>query len=170
VGLNLQAADTVVLFDLDWNPQNDKQAIARAHRMGQTKEVLVVRLLTTSPIEQHMERSVEKKLDLERKIIGAGGFSRKGNTKTPEERAELLKELLGTATTAASTDEVFATQLHDANVSLARGDELAGFEALDQALGIAGCDRESLEKCGRLMAADEVPEGFEAEDETSDSE
>merc|ERR1712187_801409 len=48
VGLNLQAADTVILFDLDWNPQNDKQAIARAHRFGQTRNVLVVRLLTLS--------------------------------------------------------------------------------------------------------------------------
>jgi len=39
LGLNLQAADTVILFDLDWNPQNDKQAVARAHRVGQEREV-----------------------------------------------------------------------------------------------------------------------------------
>merc|ERR1719440_1963477 len=64
VGLNLQAADTVILFDLDWNPQNDKQAIARAHRIGQTKEVLVVRLLTLSPVEEHMERVAADKLEL----------------------------------------------------------------------------------------------------------
>ncbi|CAE7719436.1 Iswi [Symbiodinium sp. CCMP2456] len=41
LGLNLQAADTVVLFDLDWNPQNDKQAVARVHRVGQTREVRI---------------------------------------------------------------------------------------------------------------------------------
>ncbi|CAJ1374051.1 unnamed protein product, partial [Effrenium voratum] len=41
LGLNLQQADTVILCDLDWNPQNDKQAIARVHRVGQTREVRV---------------------------------------------------------------------------------------------------------------------------------
>merc|ERR1719263_1471191 len=68
LGLNLQAADTVVLFDLDWNPQNDKQAIARAHRMGQTREVRVFRLVTCSRVEAHMERRCAEKLDLERKV------------------------------------------------------------------------------------------------------
>lgn len=42
LGLNLQSADTVVLFDSDWNPQQDLQAQARAHRIGQTKEVCVL--------------------------------------------------------------------------------------------------------------------------------
>ena len=40
VGLNLQAADTVIMYDTDWNPQIDLQAQARAHRIGQQKEVL----------------------------------------------------------------------------------------------------------------------------------
>jgi SNF2 family DNA or RNA helicase len=46
VGINLTAADTVIIFDSDWNPQNDLQAQARAHRIGQTKPVKVYRLLT----------------------------------------------------------------------------------------------------------------------------
>ena len=46
VGLNLQAADTVILYDSDWNPQMDLQAMARAHRIGQTKDVQVIRLLS----------------------------------------------------------------------------------------------------------------------------
>merc|ERR1719321_2270633 len=56
LGLNLQVADTVILFDLDWNPQNDKQAIARAHRIGQKNEVRVIRLITASGVERHMEK------------------------------------------------------------------------------------------------------------------
>jgi SNF2 family DNA or RNA helicase len=44
VGINLQAADTVILFDSDWNPQTDEQAVARVHRLGQQREVRVQRL------------------------------------------------------------------------------------------------------------------------------
>ncbi|CAE7435215.1 brm [Symbiodinium natans] len=72
LGLNLQAADTVVLFDLDWNPQNDKQAVARVHRVGQTREVRVVRLLSQSRVERHMAERCSAKLQMEQKILGAG--------------------------------------------------------------------------------------------------
>ena len=47
LGINLASADTVVLFDSDWNPHQDSQAMDRAHRIGQTKPVVVYRLLTT---------------------------------------------------------------------------------------------------------------------------
>ena len=46
LGINLNTADTVVLFDSDWNPQNDLQAEARCHRLGQTKGVTIFRLVT----------------------------------------------------------------------------------------------------------------------------
>jgi len=49
VGLNLQGADTVIIFDSDWNPQQDLQAQARAHRIGQTKQVQVIRLISRGP-------------------------------------------------------------------------------------------------------------------------
>jgi hypothetical protein len=42
-GINLTAADTVIIFDSDWNPQNDVQAMARAHRIGQTRDVRIYR-------------------------------------------------------------------------------------------------------------------------------
>jgi superfamily II DNA or RNA helicase len=54
LGLNLTAADTVIIFDSDWNPQNDLQAQARAHRIGQTQSVKVYRLLTKKTYEMHM--------------------------------------------------------------------------------------------------------------------
>lgn len=50
LGLNLQTADTVILFDSDWNPQMDLQAQDRAHRIGQKKEVIVLRFITNTPI------------------------------------------------------------------------------------------------------------------------
>lgn len=51
LGLNLQTADTVILFDSDWNPQMDLQAQDRAHRIGQKKKVLVLRFITNTEIE-----------------------------------------------------------------------------------------------------------------------
>ena len=54
VGLNLQSADTVIIYDSDWNPQNDIQAQARAHRIGQTKSVRVYRLITNKTYEAEM--------------------------------------------------------------------------------------------------------------------
>merc|ERR1740130_749383 len=54
VGINLTAADTCVIFDSDWNPQNDIQAMARCHRIGQTKNVKVYRLVTSRTYESVM--------------------------------------------------------------------------------------------------------------------
>ncbi|EOD17057.1 Chromodomain helicase DNA binding protein, partial [Emiliania huxleyi CCMP1516] len=69
VGINLTAADTVILFDPDWNPQNDVQAQARCHRIGQTKPVRVYRLVTRDTYEDQLYRSANKKLGLEQAII-----------------------------------------------------------------------------------------------------
>merc|ERR1719171_1571835 len=96
LGLNLQAADTVIFFDSDRNPQSDKQAVGRAHRLGQKKEVLVLRLVSRSGVEEHMERRAAGKLEIERRLIGAGEFNQKGHLKTPEARAQFLRELLET--------------------------------------------------------------------------
>ena len=49
VGINLTAADTVVLYDSDWNPQNDVQGMARCHRIGQTQQVRIYRLISSLP-------------------------------------------------------------------------------------------------------------------------
>ena len=62
VGINLTAADTVVIFDSDWNPQNDIQALARCHRIGQTKKVSVYRLLTRGTYEGEMFKAATRKV------------------------------------------------------------------------------------------------------------
>ncbi len=80
VGINLQAADTVILFDSDWNPQQDLQAISRAHRIGQTRPVLVLRLVSVGPdaqtysVEQRILRRATKKLHAERQVLANGLF------------------------------------------------------------------------------------------------
>lgn len=80
VGLNLQAADTVILYDSDWNPQQDLQAISRAHRIGQTRPVLVLRLVSLGPdehscsVDQHILRRAGRKLQAERQVLADGLF------------------------------------------------------------------------------------------------
>ncbi|TPX35133.1 hypothetical protein SmJEL517_g02388 [Synchytrium microbalum] len=69
VGLNLTAADTVIFIDSDWNPTMDQQAMARAHRIGQTKTVQVFRLLARDTVEEIIYRRATKKLALSRDIM-----------------------------------------------------------------------------------------------------
>lgn len=75
VGLNLTAADTVIFFDSDWNPQNDIQAAARAHRIGQTKPVKIIRLVSKNSVDEYMLNKMESKLKLTNRIIVKGEFS-----------------------------------------------------------------------------------------------
>merc|ERR1711988_1573024 len=64
LGINLQTSDTVILYDSDWNPQVDLQAIGRAHRIGQTKTVHVYRLITEGAVEERIYDRAQKKLFL----------------------------------------------------------------------------------------------------------
>jgi chromodomain-helicase-DNA-binding protein 7 len=74
LGINLTRARVVIIYDSDWNPQNDLQAIARAHRIGQKFEVEVFRLITAKTYEQHMFDRASKKLGMENAIFQKGAF------------------------------------------------------------------------------------------------
>ncbi|KDE05188.1 hypothetical protein MVLG_04430 [Microbotryum lychnidis-dioicae p1A1 Lamole] len=74
VGITLTGADTVILFDSDWNPQNDLQAMDRAHRIGQTKPVLVFRLETDASIDSLIIERATRKRKLEKVVLGEGTF------------------------------------------------------------------------------------------------
>ncbi|MES1911358.1 MAG: hypothetical protein MHM6MM_003801, partial [Cercozoa sp. M6MM] len=69
VGINLTAADTVIMFDPDWNPQADLQACARCHRIGQQRNVHVYRLVTAKTYETQMFARASKKLGLDKAIM-----------------------------------------------------------------------------------------------------
>ena len=75
LGINLQTADTVILYDSDWNPQVDLQAQDRAHRIGQTKTVHVYRLITENTIEEKIIERAEMKLRLDAAVIQSGRLS-----------------------------------------------------------------------------------------------
>ncbi|KAK8187776.1 SNF2 family helicase/ATPase-like protein PasG [Phyllosticta capitalensis] len=92
-GINLAAADTVILFDSDWNPQQDLQAQDRAHRIGQTRNVLVYRFATRNTVETQLLHSAEGKRRLEKLVIRKGGLSRSA-AKEEREEVEELRRLL----------------------------------------------------------------------------
>jgi SNF2 family DNA or RNA helicase len=180
LGLNLQAADTVILFDMDWNPQNDKQAVARVHRVGQTREVRVVRLVTDSSVERLMEQRCQEKLEMEQKIMGAGMFRK---TVSADQRRQALRAVLGLGSEAApssvegsdsSMQASDVTPLAEVNEFLARStQEKKTFKELDDKLlkipkSVSNKTAPLLVRCGRLMQASEVPAGFQALQEQDD--
>ena len=91
LGLNLQTADTVIIFDTDWNPHQDQQAQDRAHRIGQKNEVRILRLITQHSVEEAILERAHKKLDIDGKVIQAGKFD---NKSTAEEQEALLRSLI----------------------------------------------------------------------------
>ncbi|KNE68271.1 hypothetical protein AMAG_12941 [Allomyces macrogynus ATCC 38327] len=168
LGLNLQTADTVIIFDSDWNPHQDLQAQDRAHRIGQTKEVRIFRLITERSVEERILARAQYKLDMDGKVIQAGKFD---NKSTAEEREQFLRSLLENDTAAGRSgskdDDAENEDLtnEELNEILARSDEevaifaemdrqLAAEEAhLGQLLGLPGA-RE------RLITDAELPDVF----------
>ncbi|KAF4019108.1 hypothetical protein G4228_011033, partial [Cervus hanglu yarkandensis] len=98
LGINLTAADTVIIYDSDWNPQSDLQAQDRCHRIGQTRPVVVYRLVTANTIDQKIVERAAAKRKLEKLIIhknhfkgGRSGLNQSKNFLDPKELMELLK-------------------------------------------------------------------------------
>jgi DNA helicase INO80 len=77
LGINLTTADTVIFYDSDWNPTIDSQAMDRAHRLGQTKQVTVYRLITRGTIEERIRKRAMQKEEVQRVVI-TGGASAPG--------------------------------------------------------------------------------------------
>ena len=103
-GINLVAADTVIVFDSDWNPQNDAQALARAHRIGQTKPVQVYRLVMRGTYERDMLDRAAMKLGLEQAIFGGVQTGEKSSGGAGAGRAEIERLLKHGAYAAIAED------------------------------------------------------------------
>jgi SWI/SNF-related matrix-associated actin-dependent regulator of chromatin subfamily A member 5 len=84
LGINLQTADVVILYDSDWNPQADLQAQDRAHRIGQKKPVQVFRLVTEHTIEEKIVERAQQKLKLDAMVVQQGRFREKDKVSRDE--------------------------------------------------------------------------------------
>jgi len=91
-GINLTSADTVILFDSDWNPQQDLQAQDRAHRIGQTRPVVVYRLATKGTVEQTLLGKADGKRRLEKLVIQKGRFKSLLGGKESEELGAAVED------------------------------------------------------------------------------
>lgn len=94
LGINLTAADTVIFYDSDWNPTVDQQAMDRAHRLGQTKQVTVYRLITKNTIEERILQRAKQKDEIQKVVISGGEF--KSVDFKPREIVSLLLDDEGT--------------------------------------------------------------------------
>jgi len=154
LGLNLQTADTVIIYDSDWNPHQDLQAQDRAHRIGQKNEVRILRLISSNSVEEKILERAQFKLDMDGKVIQAGKFD---NKSTNEERDEMLRVMLETAEAAEEleTDEMDDEEL---NMAMKRNDdEFELFQKMD-------IEREKTQPYGpgrphpRLFSEEELPD------------
>ncbi|KAF9561740.1 hypothetical protein EC968_005617 [Mortierella alpina] len=155
LGINLTSADTVIIFDSDWNPQMDLQAQDRVHRIGQTKPVMIYRLVTANTVEGKIIEKANSKRKLEKLVIHKGKFkqppSSAGTThdraSTLADIAEMLAQDDGEKIQLATKDDVVISDKHlemlldrsdeayAANATVAAKDGEAGvtvFEAVEE--------------------------------------
>jgi chromatin-remodeling ATPase INO80 len=89
LGINLTSADTVIFYDSDWNPTIDSQAMDRAHRLGQTRQVTVYRMITRGTIEERIRKRALQKEEVQRVVISGGsGGGVDFNTRSRENRTK----------------------------------------------------------------------------------
>merc|ERR1711924_288305 len=136
MGINLASADTVVIYDSDWNPQQDLQAMDRCHRIGQTKPVLVFRLITANSVEERMLAKAESKLKLERLVIKKGAFVQDDIEKKINFTLEEMKEILASDIGLSGKEGAKAKDItqKDLNMLLDRSD-LAKFRPIQPLKG-----------------------------------
>jgi SWI/SNF-related matrix-associated actin-dependent regulator of chromatin subfamily A member 5 len=152
LGINLAAADTVVLYDSDWNPQMDMQAIDRAHRIGQKSTVQIFRFCTENSVEEKVIQKAYKKLQLDALVIQQGRIQQQDQNKQvgKEDLLSMVRygaEKIFDSTESSVTDE-------DVDAIIAKGEEET--EALNEKM------REFSEKAIQLsLQGDRVDDDYE---------
>ncbi|GFF27790.1 ISWI chromatin-remodeling complex ATPase ISW2 [Aspergillus udagawae] len=115
LGINLTTADIVVLYDSDWNPQADLQAMDRAHRIGQTKQVVVFRFVTENAIEEKVLERAAQKLRLDQLVIQQGRAQQQ--VKNAASKDELLGMIQHGAANVFNTKGATGTLVNDKQLS-----------------------------------------------------
>ncbi|KAF8609355.1 hypothetical protein BDV93DRAFT_464553 [Ceratobasidium sp. AG-I] len=165
LGLNLQTADTVIIYDSDWNPHADLQAQDRAHRIGQKNSVVILRFITERSVEEHMLARAKQKLDMDGKVIQAGRFD---NQSSAAESEAVLRMMLEADNEEVNEDTVMDDD--EINQIIARSEqELERFKSMDYERDMTE-EREWREagnrgpKPERMIAFQELPEVYQRDE------
>ncbi|XP_014910169.1 lymphoid-specific helicase isoform X1 [Poecilia latipinna] len=141
LGINLTAADTVIIFDSDWNPQADLQAQDRCHRIGQTKPVVVYRLVTANTIDQRILERATAKRKLEQMVIHKkkfkGGKAELNQSKSSidlDELRDLLQARGPEKEVKSSKGKVISDK--DLEILLDRSDLLGNGRSMKEKVGV----------------------------------
>lgn len=160
LGINLATADTVIIFDSDWNPQNDLQAQARAHRIGQKNQVNIYRLVTARSVEEEIVERAKQKMVLDHLVIqrmdttGRTVLDKKGgsSTATPFNKEDL------TAILKFGAEELFKDEDDEEEPTCDIDEILRRAETRDEAPSLVGDELLSAFKVASFAAFDEDTE------------
>uniref|UniRef100_A0A0N5AGX8 SWI/SNF related, matrix associated, actin dependent regulator of chromatin, subfamily a, member 5 n=1 Tax=Syphacia muris TaxID=451379 RepID=A0A0N5AGX8_9BILA len=117
LGINLTAADVVIIYDSDWNPQMDLQAMDRAHRIGQTKQVRVFRFIVENTVDERIIERADMKLHLDSIVIQQGRLADAQKTLGKEDMLDMIRhgaDQVFASKDSTITDEDIDTILHKA--------------------------------------------------------
>jgi SWI/SNF-related matrix-associated actin-dependent regulator of chromatin subfamily A member 5 len=117
LGINLQTADTCILYDSDWNPQADLQAQDRCHRLGQKKPVSVYRLVSENTVEEKIVERAQQKLKLDAMVVQQGRLKEKDKVS----KEDIMAAITFGADTVFRSEESTITD-EDIDAILARGE------------------------------------------------
>ena len=157
VGMNLTGADTVIFYDSDWNPAMDAQAQDRCHRIGQTREVHIYRLISEHTIEENILRKSDQKRHLDFLAIQSGGFN-----------TDILygTEDVGTDQPAVSGDGSGAAPVQDS----AWKDAMRAAEDEDDARAAIAADKETAAEMEEFNKEAPAPSAISEDDKQSKDE
>ncbi|XP_073318941.1 chromodomain-helicase-DNA-binding protein 4a isoform X4 [Pagrus major] len=127
LGINLATADTVIIYDSDWNPHNDIQAFSRAHRIGQNKKVMIYRFVTKASVEERITQVAKKKMMLTHLVVRPGLGSKTGSMSKQE-----LDDILKFGTEQLFKDEMSERENKEEDSSIIHYDDKAIDRLLDR--------------------------------------
>ncbi|XP_076826761.1 chromodomain-helicase-DNA-binding protein 4 isoform X4 [Brachyhypopomus gauderio] len=127
LGINLATADTVIIYDSDWNPHNDIQAFSRAHRIGQNRKVMIYRFVTKASVEERITQVAKKKMMLTHLVVRPGLGSKAGSMSKQE-----LDDILKFGTEQLFKDEIGEGDNKDEDSSVIHYDDKAIERLLDR--------------------------------------
>uniref|UniRef100_A0A674C0S0 Chromodomain helicase DNA binding protein 3 n=1 Tax=Salmo trutta TaxID=8032 RepID=A0A674C0S0_SALTR len=127
LGINLATADTVFIFDSDWNPHNDIQAFSRAHRIGQANKVMIYRFVTRASVEERITQVAKRKMMLTHLVVRPGLGSKAGSMSKQE-----LDDILKFGTEELFKDEIESGDNRDDEGSVIHYDSSAIERLLDR--------------------------------------